>query len=80
LEAKLLMTDQDRKLVVITGASSGFGKACAERFVGEGWLVIAAARRQSRLQALQQQLGESNCLIHTLDVTDDDSIRVVTTS
>jgi 3-hydroxy acid dehydrogenase / malonic semialdehyde reductase len=69
------MINQDRKLVVITGASSGFGKSCAERFVSEGWLVIAAARRHSRLQQLQQQLGESNCLTHTLDVTDDDSIK-----
>lgn len=69
------MNDSNRKLVVITGASSGFGKACAERFVSEGWKVIALARRTSRLERLQAQLGESNCLIHTLDVTDSESVE-----
>ncbi len=69
------MKDSNRKLVVITGASSGFGKACAERFVNEGWKVVAAARRTSRLKQLQQDLGKDNCLIHPLDVTDFDSIK-----
>ncbi|MBV1910926.1 MAG: SDR family NAD(P)-dependent oxidoreductase [Kangiellaceae bacterium] len=65
----------DRKLVVITGASSGFGQACAERFAAEGWLVVAAARREERLVTLQQKLGESNCIISALDVSNSDSIN-----
>lgn len=69
------MKDSNRKLVVITGASSGFGKASAERFAKEGWKVVAAARRVSRLEQLRDDLGESNCLIHRLDVTDSNSIE-----
>ena len=65
----------NRKLVVITGASSGFGRATAKLFASNGWLVIAAARRIERLKQLQQELGEENCLVHSLDVTQDDSIE-----
>ncbi len=65
----------NRKLVVITGASSGFGLACAKKFADNGWLVLAAARRQERLEKLQNQLGEKNCLIQPLDVTQTDSIN-----
>jgi len=62
------------KLAIITGASSGFGKACAEKFVANGWRVIATARREPRLKALQTQLGESHCIIHPLDVTCSSSV------
>jgi len=68
------MSKNDRKLVVITGASSGFGLACAKRFVAEGWFVIAAARRIERLNDLQNELGDDNCLVHALDVTNHSSI------
>ncbi len=65
----------NRKLVVITGASSGFGRASAEKFANNGWLVIAVARRVERLESLQSQLGADNCVIHSLDVTTSDSIE-----
>jgi len=65
----------ERKLVVITGASSGFGRASARLFANKGWLVIASARRTQRLQDLREELGEQNCIIHPLDVTKDDSIK-----
>jgi 3-hydroxy acid dehydrogenase/malonic semialdehyde reductase len=64
----------NRKLVIITGASSGFGQACAKKFADNGWLVLAAARRQEKLEQLRKQLGEDNCLIQPLDVTQADSI------
>lgn len=49
--------------VLITGATSGFGRVTAQRFAAEGWNVIATGRRTDRLQALQESLGDR---VHTL--------------
>lgn len=59
-----------QKTMCITGATSGFGKACAQRFAAEGWRLILTGRRVDRLQALQQELG--TVPVHTveLDVRD----------
>jgi len=56
-------------IVLITGASSGFGAAMARKFVGAGHRVIAAARRTEKLAGLQQELGAA-LLPLTMDVTD----------
>jgi len=54
---------------LVTGATSGFGHAIAQRLVRDGHRVIAAGRRADRLAALQRDLGQ--CLMPlTLDVTD----------
>src|SRR4030042_795568 len=45
------------KIVMITGASSGFGKGCARRFARAGYSLILIARRLERLKQLQQELG-----------------------
>nr|WP_315472549.1 SDR family NAD(P)-dependent oxidoreductase [uncultured Undibacterium sp.] len=60
-------------LVLITGASSGFGEAMARKFVQTGHRVIAAARRREKLQQLQSELGEALLGVE-LDVTDKASI------
>ncbi len=44
------------KSVVVTGASSGMGKAIVELFVKEGASVVAVARRKERLEMLQDSL------------------------
>lgn len=44
------------KSIVVTGASSGMGKAIVERFVKEGAFVVAVARRKERLDALKESL------------------------
>jgi len=41
-----------RPCALILGASAGIGAACAQRFLAEGWDVLAAARRGGLLQAL----------------------------
>ncbi len=52
------------KSIVITGTSSGMGKAIAELFVKEGANVIAVARRKERLEALAASLaGEAGTII-----------------
>jgi NADP-dependent 3-hydroxy acid dehydrogenase YdfG len=60
-------------IVLITGASSGFGEEMARKFVREGHRVIATARRVERLAALQAELG-SALLPVTMDVMDKASI------
>ena len=44
------MNKDNPKLVVITGATSGFGKACAVKFAENGWLIVATGRRENRLK------------------------------
>ncbi|WP_137818559.1 SDR family oxidoreductase [Pseudomonas sp. 2FG] len=41
----------------ITGATSGFGEACARRFAQAGWSLVLSGRRASRLQALCDELS-----------------------
>ena len=56
-------------LVLVTGASAGFGEATCRLLVQKGHKVIGAARRLERLQALQQELGDAFLPI-SMDVSD----------
>lgn len=53
------------KNIFITGATSGFGQACAELFAEKGWGLILSGRRKDRLVELQKQL-EKKTDVHTL--------------
>ena len=55
--------------VLVTGASSGFGFAIAERFLAEGWRAVVCARRYDRLQNLASRFPDRTYAIE-LDVTD----------
>ena len=54
--------------VLITGASSGFGEACARQYRGPDYRLILAARRLERLTALQQELSDTETFVLQLDV------------
>jgi NADP-dependent 3-hydroxy acid dehydrogenase YdfG len=59
------------KIVFITGASSGFGKACAEKFACNGYDLIINARREDRLLELKEHLEKkynTAILISVFDV------------
>jgi serine 3-dehydrogenase len=45
------------KTVLVTGATSGIGDACARAFVGAGWRVVGTGRRAERLEALADELA-----------------------
>ena len=60
-------------IVLITGASAGFGEEMARKFIRQGHQVIAAARRVERLEKLHQELGDKLLPIG-LDVTDKASV------
>jgi len=58
------------KTLLITGATSGFGKASAELFAENGWQLIITGRRCGRLDELQDKLGKSSVHIAPLDIRD----------
>jgi len=60
----------------ITGATSGFGRAAARRFVAAGWQVVATGRRADRLQQLVAELGADRVHPACFDVRDADAMRV----
>ena len=62
------------RVVVVTGASSGIGEACAVAFVEKGAKVVLAARRAERLSGLVERLGDA-ALAVTTDVTDEAAVQ-----
>jgi len=61
------------RIVLITGASSGIGQACARRFAVEGARLLLVARREERLLALAEEFGDQVRTL-TLDVRDRDAV------
>lgn len=65
---------ENQKKIWITGASSGIGKAVAEKFAREGWKVAVSARRKELLELLAKN---ENIFSFPLDVTDRNQIKKV---
>jgi len=69
---------EEKKVIWITGASSGIGKAVAIKFAENGWIVAASARRENLLNELKE-INE-NIYPFPLDVTDIDKCKLVATN
>jgi len=65
---------ENQKKIWITGASSGIGKALAEKFASEGWKVAVSARRK---EILDEMANNENISSHPLDVTNQEQINDV---
>jgi NADP-dependent 3-hydroxy acid dehydrogenase YdfG len=62
-----------KKIVFVTGATSGFGEACAHKFAANGYNLILNGRRVERLESLQEALAEgygATALLLPFDVQD----------
>ena len=65
---------ENQKKIWITGASSGIGKALAEKFSLEGWKVAVSARRK---EILDEMANNKNISSYPLDVTNQNQINEV---
>ena len=68
----------EKKIIWITGASSGIGKALAIKFAENGWIVAASARRENLLKELQNI--NQNIYPYPLDVTDIEKCKLTAKS
>ena len=66
---------KDKKLIWITGASSGIGRALSIKFAKEGWIVAASARRENLLKELYEL--DENIHPFPLDVTNPDQCKII---
>ncbi len=67
------------KVVVVTGASSGIGRAAALRFAGEGAAVCLAARSRDALEAVREEIarGGGRAAVFECDVSDEDQVELL---
>jgi len=62
------------RIVLITGATSGFGKECARMFAKNGDKVIAVGRREEKLKELKNELKDYDILTLRFDVCDKEAV------
>lgn len=63
-----------RKIVLVTGASRGIGKAIAMRFANEGCFVIGTATSEKGAESIEEYLSESGGIGRVLDVCDSEQV------
>ena len=67
----------EKKIVMVTGATSGIGEACARKFASGGYNVIITGRRGEKLDALRRELESmgAQVLAMQFDVRERESAR-----
>ena len=66
------------KVILITGASSGFGMVTAKKCVEHGAKVVLGARREDRLAELCNLLGNESAIFKVTDVTNKQNVNDLT--
>ena len=74
---KIKIRTLKNKVVIITGASSGIGRALAKEFAAKGSRLSLGARRTELLEQLQQELPETEILITKTNVSDENDCRAL---
>jgi short-subunit dehydrogenase len=64
-----------KRVVLVTGATSGIGEAMALEWASRGASIVAVGRREDRLRALEERIGSKHCLGVVADVCVDGSIE-----
>ena len=62
------------KTVIVTGAGSGIGAACARRFSADGWNVALFARTRDKLEKIAADLPDDRTLVIDGDIRDSDAV------
>ena len=71
------MNDLKDRIIMITGASSGFGKETAKMCVALGAKVVLGARREDKLKELCDELGSDSSIYNVTDVTSKDQMQAL---
>lgn len=73
----MYIPDFNNKTVIVTGATSGIGKAAAEMFAQSGANVMMAARRENLLKEISNALNSKgyNTAFTVTDVTDEEQVK-----
>lgn len=66
-----------KKLVIVTGAAKGIGKAIVERFVSENSFVIAIDKDEKEGEALLKKLGKKNMEFLTVDISKEKEVNLL---
>jgi short-subunit dehydrogenase len=68
-----------KKVVIITGASSGIGLACSKEFSNKGYGVVMASRNLEQLRTIEQELkkGNPDILAIKVDVSIEDDCKTL---
>lgn len=71
------ITKMNQKIVLITGATSGIGEACARKFAQGGYALILTGRKADKLEALSEELQQKGVKTKILvfDVRDREAAR-----
>ncbi len=67
----------NNKVIVITGAGSGLGRALAQAFCKEGCQVIGLGRQLQRLQETADSINDGNFHFHTVDMGEAEQVQNV---